>query len=246
MNSKSIIKALVCLSSLLISTAAFAYLTPGQGSGSGKPSEDPNRPGQYNPPPQQGGGHGGGGHGGGGHGGGGGYNPPPQNGGGHGGGHGGGYYPPQPPPHHGGGHGGGYYPPPPPPSNPYYPPTPPPPSNPYYPPAPGYGQRVVQQVYVGRSIQNEMYQLSYWANLNTQYYGWEVSAVRASTRPNSPYTTVAQLVTSDNRVLASEVNPGYEIALFPSYQVFAGYQELYLYIQGSTYIESIEVELIRR
>lgn len=238
MNSKSIIKSLVCVYVLVISASAQAYLRPGEGGG-GKPSEDPNRPGQYQPGPGQGGG----------------YNPPPQYGGGghdggwhggHGGGdHDGGW-------HGGHGGGGGYYPPPSqpyyPPSQPYYPP-PPPPSEPYYPPAPPapvYGQRIVQQVQVGRAFQNETYQLSYWANLNTQYYGWEVSAVRAATRPNSPYQTVVQLITASNQVLATQINPGYQIALFPNYQVFAGYQDLFLTVQGSTYIDSIEVELIRR
>jgi hypothetical protein len=260
MNSKSIMLALSFV--LTISTSAQAYLVPGGQTGSGKPSNDPNRPGQYNPPPN----NGGGGHGGPGGGHGGGYNPPPRPG------NGGGYYPPSqpyyppprphnPPPRPG--NGGGYYPP----SQPYYPPTQPyyppaprpnypppppptyyPPTSPYYPPAPslpGYGQRIVQQVSVGRSVANEMFQLSYYAQLN-QYAGWQVTAVRAVTRPNSPYRTVAQLMTADRCVLASEVNPGYDIDLYPNTTVYAGSQDLYLYIEGSTYIETIEVELLRR
>ncbi len=248
MNLKSIFMALAMV---LTSSATYAQLRPGHGSD--KPgNQDPGRPGQYQPPPGGGGGGGGhggggGGHGGGGHGGGGGgggYNPPPRPpGGGHGGGGGGGYYPPPRPP--GGGHGGGgggYYPPPPappyypPPAPPYYPPTPPPPS---------YGQRIVKQVYVGRAIQDEMYQLSYYADLS-QYYGWEITAVRASTRPNSPYRTVASLVDANRSILATQTNPGYQIQLFPSRTALAGSQELYLWIQGSTFIETIEVELMSR
>ena len=223
MNSKSILMALALV--LTISSAAQAYLVPGNGhTDSGKPSNDPGRPGQYYPPPGQGGGHNGGG----------GYYPPPNNGGG-------GYYPP---PNNG---GGGYYPPPPhhqpPPPN-YYPPTPPP----YYPPQPppSYGQRIVKQVYVGRSVENEMFQLSYYADLSTRYYGWEVTAVRASTRPNSPYRTTVQLIAQDRNVLATQINPGYQITLFPNSYVVAGTQELYLYVEGSTYIDTIEVELLQR
>ncbi len=222
MNSKSIVLALAVV---LTSLASFAQLRPGGGSG-GKPgNQDPNRPGQYQPP---------------GNGGGGGYYPPPSHAGG------GGYYPP---PSHGG--GGGYYPPPPPPyypppQNPYYPPPPPPPQNPYYPPAPPtYGQRIVKQVYVGRSVQDEMYQLSYYADLS-QYYGWEVTAVRATTRPNSPYQTVVSLVDANRSILARQINPGYQIQLFPSRTAMVDSQDLYLWIQGSTFIETIEVELMQR
>lgn len=87
-----------------------------------------------------------------------------------------------------------------------------------------------------------MYQLSYYADLS-QYYGWEVTAVRANTRPNSPYRTVVSLVDSNRNVLATQTNPGYQIALFPTRYVSAGTQDLYLWLQGSTFIESIEVEL---
>ncbi len=208
MNSRSIMLALSIV--LTISSSTQAYLVPGNGqTDSGKPSNDPNRPGQYYPPPQNPGR------------GGGGYYPPPQNPGRGGGG----YYPPPPAP---------YYPPPP---SPYYPPSNPPPQ---------YGQRIVQQVYVGRSVENEMFQLSYYANLNSQFYGWEVTAVRASTRPNSPYQTTVQLVTQNRSVLDTQINPGYQISLFPSYRVIAGDEELYLYIGGSTFIDTIEVELLRR
>ena len=208
MNLKSIMLALAFV---LTTSAAFAQLRPypptGGQTGSGKPSNDPTRPGQYVPPP---------------------YQPPPNHGGG-------GYYPPPRPP------GGGYYPPPP----TYYPPPAPPP---YYPPPtpppPAYGQRIVKQVYVGRSVGDEMYQLSYYADLS-QYYGWEVTAVRANTRPNSPYRTVVSLVDSNRNVLATQTNPGYQIALFPTRYVSAGTQDLYLWLQGSTFIESIEVELRR-
>jgi hypothetical protein len=98
---------------------------------------------------------------------------------------------------------------------------------------------------VGRSVADEMYQLSYYANLSS-YYGWEITAVRASTRPNSPYRTVASLVDSNRNVLATQTNPGYQISLFPSRYITAGTQEIYLWLQGSTFIDTIEVELQRR
>lgn len=232
MNLKSITLALVFALTTSAALKSLAYIVPGPGqTDSGKPNNDPGRPGQYNPPPNQGGG---------------GYYPPPRPPGG-----GGGYYPPPnhggggyyPPPNHG---GGGYYPPPPrPPAPPYYPPAPP---APYYPPAPpappAYGQRIVQQVYVGRSVCDEMFQLSYYANLS-QYYGWQVTAVRANTRPNSPYRTVVSLVDGRRNIFATQTNPGYQIMLFPAGYISAGTQDLYLWIQGSTFIETIEVELLR-
>ena len=103
----------------------------------------------------------------------------------------------------------------------------------------------MKQVYVGRSVQDEMYQLSYYADLS-QYYGWEVTAVRATTRPNSPYRTVASLVDANRSIVATQTNPGYQIQLFPRYSFTAGTQDLYLWIQGSTFIETIEVELLQR
>ena len=103
----------------------------------------------------------------------------------------------------------------------------------------------MKQVVVGRSVQDEMYQLSYYADLS-QYYGWEITAVRATTRPNSPYRTVASLVDANRSVLATQTNPGYQIQLFPNHSTIAGSQELYLWIEGSTFIETIEVELMSR
>lgn len=99
---------------------------------------------------------------------------------------------------------------------------------------------------MGRSVGDEMYQLSYYADLS-QYYGWEVTAVRAKTRPNSPYRTVVSLVDSSRNILATQTNPGYQISLYPtSGCVTAGTQDLYLRLQGSTFIETIEVELLHR
>lgn len=247
MNLKSIMLALVLV---LIASASQAQLRPnppqnGGRTDSGKPNNDPGRPGQYVPPPHQGGGSyyppsrppGGGG-----------YYPPPPN---HGGNPprppgGGGYYPPPPRPNPPPRPPGGYYPPPP--APPYYPP-PAPPAPPYYPPTPpppAYGQRIVTQIYVGRSVGDEMYPLSYYANLS-QYYGWEITAVRGNTRPNSPYRTVVSLVNGNLTVFATQTNPGRQIALFPrSGRVIVGVQDLYLRLQGSTFIDTLEVELMRR
>ena len=121
-----------------------------------------------------------------------------------------------------------------------------PPLQPGYPnqPNPGYGYRQVKQVYIGRAILNERLLLNKLANLNP-YRGWEVVSVRAQTRPNNPYLTVAQLV-SGARVVAEQRNPGYEISLYPNSRVIvdSSAMGLQLVISGSTIIDTIEIELV--
>lgn len=82
--------------------------------------------------------------------------------------------------------------------------------------------------------------------LNEYYRGWEIVSVRASTRPNSSATTIARLVV-DGRIIASETNPGYDIALYPSQRIIVGGygQAITLDIVGSTYMENLEVEIRR-
>lgn len=234
MKTTKILSALLLV--LTISTAANAYIIPGQGPGGG-PNDNgrppgyipPNdgdrnnsRPPQYQPPRNDnnnGWGRGDDrGHGGGNHGGGWGPRPQPQP-----------YYPPTQP----------YYPPQPapyyPPTQPYYPPNPP--------PAPQYPQVVAIPVYVGRSVSNERIQLSSLANL-AAYSGYRILAVTARTTPNSPSTTLVRLAVDEN-VIATQTNPGYQVNLMPVTTYLSSYSNLELWINGSTYIESIEVQLQR-
>lgn len=165
----------------------------------------------------------------------------------------------------GGGHGGGGlvpgqpnnpYPPPRPPSPPPYPndPYPPYPNDPYpspgypndpYPGQPSYGYEV-KRIYIGRTIFNETLPLRQLAGIGREFSGWEVLSVRARTRPTNSGRTVAQLV-SDNRVIATQINPGYQIDLIPQYRLVLGEtgNTLQLGIGGSTFIDSIEIELRR-
>lgn len=119
-------------------------------------------------------------------------------------------------------------------------PMPPPPGN-----YPGYN-RQVRQIFIGRSVQNEVLPLRQLGGIDRQYEGWQVASVRAMTRPNSPYTTVAQLIV-DNRVVSEQVNPGRQIYLIPQFQLVLGAnaQTLRLGISGSTFIDMIEVELVQ-
>ncbi|MBC7467065.1 MAG: hypothetical protein H7256_13835 [Bdellovibrio sp.] len=234
MKTTKILSALLLV--LTISTAANAYIIPGQGPGGGPidngrppgyiPPNDGDRnnsrPPQYQPPRNDnnnGWGRGDDrGHGGGNHGGGWGPRPQPQS-----------YYPPTQP----------YYPPQPapyyPPTQPYYPPNPP--------PAPQYPQVVAIPVYVGRSVSNERIQLSSLANL-AAYSGYRILAVTARTTPNSPSTTLVRLAVDEN-VIATQTNPGYQVNLMPVTTYLSSYSNLELWINGSTYIESIEVQLQR-
>lgn len=136
--------------------------------------------------------------------------------------------PNQPPPHQG-------YP---------YPGNPQPgyPSDPNY---PSYGDRQVRQVYIGRSVRNERLPISQMAGLDSQFRGWEVVAVRAQTRPDSPSQTIAQLI-SNGRIVAEQRNPGYSLNLMPNSRVIIGGYNggLELTIVGSTQIDTLEIELV--
>lgn len=150
-----------------------------------------------------------------------------------------------PPPHTGHPHEPGY------PAHPGQPPLQPgyPPSHPGHPnyphpSEPSYGNREVKQIYIGRSVRNERLSLSQLAGLDSRYRGWEVVSVRGQTQPNSPSTTIAQLV-SDGRIVAEQRNPGYMLNLQPYSSVVLGSSNgLQLIISGSTYIDVIEVEIV--
>lgn len=139
-------------------------------------------------------------------------------------------------PGYGGGRPGGGQPP------PYNPPY-----NPPNRPDNGYGQqRETKYVYVGRSVYNESLPLRQLAGLGQQYQGWSVTHVRARTTPNSSTRTTVQLL-ADQRVVAQQINPGYQINLRPHHELILGntVQRLHLYISGSTYIDTLEIEIVR-
>lgn len=117
--------------------------------------------------------------------------------------------------------------------------------NPYQPGHGGQGQQgQVKTIYIGRSVRNEALQLRQLAGLDSRYNGMEIRSVRANTRPDSPGQTVAQLI-ADGRVMAQQVNPGYQINLFPNQRLILGstVRSLRLAISGSTYIDQIQIEL---
>ena len=122
-------------------------------------------------------------------------------------------------------------------SNPYSP-------NPYEPGAPGNNGGETKTIYIGRSVNNESLPLRELAGLDGSYDGSEVISVTANTRPNSPYRTVVSLV-ADGRVIAQQVNPGYQIHLRPNGQAILGanVRSLELVISGSTEIGQIQIQV---
>lgn len=104
----------------------------------------------------------------------------------------------------------------------------------------------VKSISIYRSVRNEVLDLRRLAGLGVQYRGYEVVSVRARTRPDSPYTTTVQLL-ADNRNVATQVNPGKRINLVPNQRLVLGssVRELEMYVNGSTYIEEIVIEIRR-
>lgn len=80
--------------------------------------------------------------------------------------------------------------------------------------------------------------------IDNRYRGWEVVAVRANTRSNSPARTTAVLVAND-LVYAEQINPGSQIYLVPQHKVTLGdvVNDLTLEIEGGTFINDIQVDL---
>jgi hypothetical protein len=121
---------------------------------------------------------------------------------------------------------------------------------PGYPGHPGYDDddqghhdgREVKRIYIGRSVRNEVLNLRQLSGVGVQYRGWEVLAVRARTRPNSPHQTTVQLL-ADGYVVDTQTNPGDRIRLKPNRRLVIGssVRELEMWISGSTFIEEISV-----
>ena len=220
-NIKNFIRVFLLVIS--ISCVANAYLVPGQPGGGGQVGPYPGGPG--------------GGHIGDGGGQGGGGLVPGQPG-----------RPPRPPspPYPGNPYPGDPYPGDPYPGNPY-PGDPGYPNDPYpgNPGQPGYDSEV-KRIYINRNIVNETLPLRQLAGIGRQYDSWEVVSVRARVQTTNPGRTVAQLV-SDGRVVATQINPNYQIELMPQYRLILGQSanNLQLGIGGGIFIETIEVELRR-
>lgn len=110
---------------------------------------------------------------------------------------------------------------------------------------PGYNDTQTVQAYIGRSIMNEILPLRRLARLE-QYAGYEIVSVSANTRPDSPYRTDVQLI-ADGYVVAAQINPGYQINLYPQQRLILdqNVRRLELGIRGSTYIDVINITLRR-
>ena len=95
-----------------------------------------------------------------------------------------------------------------------------------------------------RNVTNENLDLRRYLPLD-RYQGYRLVSIKASTTPNSPGKTVAQIL-SNGQVLASQTNPGYLIYLTPNYRIqLDRFNQVVLAIFGSTYISEIQVELRR-
>ncbi len=110
---------------------------------------------------------------------------------------------------------------------------------------PGYGDHDVRSAWIQRNVTNERLPLRELTGLDSFYRGWEVLSVRANTRPNNAGRTIVQLV-ADGRIIATQYNPGYQINLNPQVRLILGQtvRNLQLVVNGSTYIEDIQVEVL--
>jgi hypothetical protein len=111
-----------------------------------------------------------------------------------------------------------------------------------------YGQRFTLNVNINRSVYNQLIDLNQLFRLKQNYAGARIYSVKANTTPNSSARTVAELVVS-REVYAYEINPGYDVMLNPCSDVYISEynynNEIYMSIVGSTYINSITIELVR-
>jgi hypothetical protein len=119
------------------------------------------------------------------------------------------------------------------------------PNDPSYPSYPDYNNTVLR-VQLQRSVYNQSLDLRRLFNLDSNYTGYRVVSVSASTTPNSPAVTIASLVVN-GFVMASERNPGYEVYLAPQERVRLDNvgTRVTLDIFGSTYIQELQIELSR-
>ncbi|MBC7457923.1 MAG: hypothetical protein H7235_06570 [Bdellovibrionaceae bacterium] len=122
-----------------------------------------------------------------------------------------------------------------------------------YNPSPNYptdpypnNNHTVLRAQIQRSVYNQSVDLRALFNLRQNYVGYRIVSVSATTTPNSPAVTIANLVIN-GLVVASERNPGYDIYLDPEelVRMYSATTSVNLAIQGSTYIQEIQIELSR-
>ena len=89
---------------------------------------------------------------------------------------------------------------------------------------------------------NESFDLRALAGLN--YGSVQVVAVRANTRPTNSGRSMAQLLL-DGRVIATQLDPSYQIVLIPQSAVVLDQTGRYLQLSlsGSVFVDSIDVEI---
>ena len=119
--------------------------------------------------------------------------------------------------------------------------------NPYqpgYPNQPSHSDRDTRSVWVQRQVTNERLDLRALAGLDSWYRGWEVVNVQVNLRGNRVGRNVVQLM-ADGRIIATEVSQGYQVNLTPQNRAILGttIRSLHLLVNGSVYVDSIQVDL---
>jgi hypothetical protein len=124
------------------------------------------------------------------------------------------------------------------------PPRPEPPV--YYPPAPSIPQVGNDQktVMMFRYATNESIPLRDIAELGAMYNGWRVSAVRVNTRMVDPTVPATVQLVENGIVYANQYAGDGQVVLLPnSLMIDLNTQTLSLDVNGTTYIDSISIEL---
>jgi hypothetical protein len=96
---------------------------------------------------------------------------------------------------------------------------------------------------MNRQVVNENLDIRAYAGLGYNYQGAEIISVRANVRP-SGYRTVAQLMV-DGRIVATQMDPGYQIVLYPQTRVLLDQsaRSVSLSLSGSLWVDNIDVEV---
>jgi hypothetical protein len=112
---------------------------------------------------------------------------------------------------------------------------------------PGQSSRFYEetvQIPIGRVVQNEILHLKRLGQINQRYDGFEVVSVTGQTRPVGRYGAQVYLV-ADQSSFAQQINPDYNLNLFPNYRLILGQtaQTLQLDVRGSLYVDVLFVQL---
>ncbi len=114
-----------------------------------------------------------------------------------------------------------------------------------YDPVPDYGQRETRSIFVQRNVTNERINIRALAGLDRNYQGYEILAIRGNVRSMYPGRAIVQLM-ADGRIIATQLNPNGQIYLTPQIRAILGsnVRVLELLVNGSIYIEELEVDLM--